>query len=665
MNSSSAIDFYDKPKKLPQQDNVLLMSIAQKYQRTLAPHAKWATMAKKCVDMAEGRQWDEEHLRIMAQQKRPALTINKIGRLLRLVMGYYSNNRTDIRYLPQSDSVASESTAEVINQTVKMVTDMNEMEFLDMEAQLDGLMCGRGYYDCRIDNEENYFGEIKMAVTDPFSVKLDPDGENYDLNNARNGCQYIQQDRWASPEEIEAHYGRAIANMIAPIAAGNTPTGPIWLEAAAGEITPMRGFGMDDESFPRYWNDFNEMCGGVYDPHRKVVRLIDTQQWTREKKFVFIDLETGDSAVIPDHWDRMKIEKAMMYAQSIGNPLTVERKTCRRLRWTTIAADAIIYDGYPGYDSYSLVPYFPYFRRGMTRGMVEDLIGPQEQANKMRSAALETMMKTANGGWISEEGALSPQQENNLRLHGSVPGIHIKHKAGKPKPEQIEPGRPNTRAQQQEEQANQDFGDISGINESALGDLDRVQSGRAIEARQRQAVMGLQVYIDNNSRTKRFIGKKILNLVQKWYTEERVIRVLGEDGRLVQSILNQRTWDPETGGWKRLNDVTLGKYTVKVDETPLAQTFLNAQFEEAMAMMEKFQGAIPPALIADILIDMSSLPRKEEIKGRIMQVSGRQLGQGGPEQGGGQPQTDLSPGNAPDITSGTQPGGGVQQIGGA
>ena len=49
-------------------------------------------------------------------------------------------------------------------------------------------------------------------------------------------------------------------------------------------------------------------------------------------------------------------------------------------------------------DGFSLTGYFPYFRRGVTRGMVEDLVDPQKEKNKRRSAEVEVVSKMANGG---------------------------------------------------------------------------------------------------------------------------------------------------------------------------------------------------------------------------------------------------------------------------
>ena len=45
-----------------------------------------------------------------------------------------------------------------------------------------------------------------------------------------------------------------------------------------------------------------------------------------------------------------------------------------------------------------------------------------------------------------------------------------------------------------------------------------------------------------------------------------------------------------------------------IDETPLSATWMNAQFEEMLLMIEK--GIVPIPLVQDILVNLSSAPQK-------------------------------------------------------
>ncbi len=401
---------------------------------------------------------------------------------------------------------------------------------------------------------------------------------------------------------------------------GQTPLAPISNYIIADEISPVRTFGERADTEDTWWDSFYSAVGDFVDTSRKTIRLIDMQWKVKALKNVCIDLETGDKAVLPDEWGQDEIQKVLLYAQEAQNHVQIERRTVETIQWTTIAGDLILYDKESQYDSYTLTPYFPYFRRGVTRGMVEDLIDPQMEKNKHRNARSETAAKTANGGWMYGDDAFTAKQERDLKRFGSSPGFNLKFRASaKNKPEKIEPGGPNNAHKILEADAAADLKEIAGINEAALGQEMAVQSGRAIQAKQRQAVLAIQMYMDNFKRSKMLVGGQHLTLMQRYYTEPRFYRIMGKNGKFTQLLLNQEVQDPTSGLAPLKNDITIGKYDVVIDEAPMSDTFLNAQFEEMLTLLEKMGPAIGPFLpmAADLIVDMSSMPRKDEWIERI------------------------------------------------
>ena len=610
------------PRGLPKQDQEKILMLASHWQRAAAAHATWAEKAKECVDFFEGRQWDEETLKKLSAQKRPALTFNKTAALVRLILGYHRNNRTDVRYLPGQDSLASEQVAEVLTRIAKQISEANHLPFVDTEVFLDGIVSARGFYDARLDFQNNDLGETVIRALDPFATYLDPDADSYDPASwSRVVCS-----RMASEDEIETYYGKAAKEAVQPFMLGQTPTGPLsFTNAGNEEITPVRRFGLFEDSIDEWWDSMYAMLGQFVDPLRKSIRLLDFQYHVTERKPVFIDLETGDKKPVPDHWKKEQVAKALYHAERIGNPLVVDVRPVKRVRWTTMAGDVLLYDDWSPYSTFTVVPFFPYFRRGVTRGMVEDMIDPQRYHNKFKSALIDTVMRTAHSGWKFHENSLDPKQEADLKAHGGGPGFNLKWK-GQPglEPTKIEPSGHPQSLDRVAQESQDDLRQITGINESALGELDRVQSGRAIEARQRQAVISVQVYMDNFTRSKELLGGKLLELVQEHYTEPRVFRILGEDGKFVQDQINQTMVDPETGATKRMYDVTVGKYAVAIDEKPMSASHASAQFEEMLLLLGKLGpvGQMAMQLRPDIVLETSSLPRKEELAEAIKQALG-------------------------------------------
>lgn len=637
--------------------------------RASAPHRRWAEVARMCTDFFEGRQWTEEQKALFRNDRRPVLALNKIGPLMRLVSGYQRNNRTEISYLPTNDMSSSEDTADVLGMIVKSVSNSNLMQFTDSDVFYDGIIGGRGWWDMRLNFEDNDFGDIKIIDNDPFSIYVDPDCTTYDINKTGN---YVMESRWASVDEVEFDYGKAAAEAVrARVYFGandQTYMGPFDMTE---EVAPIR-------TFANAANEFGMSAADMYytefvDSYQKRLRLIDSQYYITEWRRHFIDLETGDKKVIPTDWNDDRIQKCLLYAQQMKQQVVVDWRKHKRVRWTVTCGDITLFDNWSPYDTFTKVPFFPYFRRGITKGLVEDLIDPQNEINKRRMSLTEILTRNANSGWVWEEGSLDKKEEENLRKNGARPGVNVKYKKGRSKPERIEPGGYPVGHDKLEEKSRNDLLEISGINESALGEIDQVQSGRALEARQRQSVITLQPYLDNNSRSKIMQGNKFLELVQNHYTEPRVIRTIGEDGKMAMYEINklqqaQQTGEmPTNGTMQILNDITVGKYETTVNEVPMTATFAEGQFEEALNVLQRL-GPIGQTLLQsspELLVSMSSLPQKDKWIAALQQaVAQTQQAQaaaaGAPQQAPGPPTPggaggNPAPGNAPPAQPGAPP----------
>lgn len=603
MTTTGIYDLSDRP--LPRQDMNLVLLVASRFLRSQSGMSDWAKIATQSVDFYEGRQWTAEDLRKLQDEKRPALTINKIRPLINLAMGYHLNNQTHDRFMPGHDGTGTAEIAAALSAVTQQIDEMNESQFIDAEVFLDGLLTGRGFYDIRLDFSKNALGNVAVTAQDPFATYLDPDGDKYDINSGN----YASTSRWVSIDEIYHHYGQMAADWVRPLVGGMSAMampGGIYNDGI--EITPWRNFGGDQ--FDRgVWGVFTDQLYDWVDTYRKTVRLIDMQHWQQTNRWFFVDMDTGDQKAIPDSWDSARIERVMMWAQQERMPLVVQRKSVRRLRWTHLIGDIIVFDEWSPYDSMTLVPYFPYFRRGMTQGMVEPLIDSNREINVRRSARQNIVGRSSNSGWMVPEGGLTPEELENLEKNGGRPGFILKYKTLGPngttlsEPKQITPQQTPISIAELEKESASDLPEIAGINKASLGQVEQSNiSGRAIKARQQQTVIGLEGFMANYRRSKRMMGSKKLELIQGYYTEQRIIRVTGKGRSPAQVVINQKT----AAGI--VNDVTLGQYSVKVDETSLSESFLEGQFNELMTM--KAAGMPIPD---EFVVEASSLGRKEEL----------------------------------------------------
>lgn len=606
-------------KPMPVQDADRILLHAQRFRRAADALRPWAETAKKCVDYLEGRQWAAADLAKLAREKRPALTFNMIRPLVQLVMGYHITNRTDIKYLPGFDGTGTAEVAAALTQVEKQSAEMGQLPFVQGEVFLDGIVGGRGFFDTRLSFEQNDFGVARSRAQDPFSTYVDPDCDQYDLNTGT----FIQTARWASVEEVEHSYGCEVSNAIGPfMQAGGVSSGmPSTIASVAEEVSPMRRFSREEDQ-DRGWS-YQDHFHDFIDAARKSVRVLDIQHYIRTERWFFKDLETGDSRAVPDDWRPEQVKRALDWAQAQGEPIIVQKRRVRRLRWTHMIGDVIAYDEWSPYDAFTITPFFPYFRRGMTQGMVEPLLDAQDEKNKRRSARLNMVGRSAAGGWMYPKGALDPQQKRNLELFGSTPGVQVEYdqKGGQlNKPETIQPSTTPVAMAQLEHESDDDIKKIAGINDSALGMVDQaVMSGAAIERRQRQTIVGLESFIANFRRSMELLGRKRLELYQNHYTETRIIRIIGQGNTPVQITVNEQT----AAGI--VNDLSLGTYKVAIDETPLSKSYMEAQFEELLNL--KQMGMPIPD---DFLIDASSVARKTELKVAMAQQRQAQAALGAP-----------------------------------
>jgi hypothetical protein len=324
----------------------------------------------------------------------------------------------------------------------------------------------------------------------------------------------------------------------------------------------------------------------------------------------FVDPNTGDQREVPENWNEQKAKK---FAKQYN--LSLISKVVRRVRWTVTCDKVVLHDDWSPYDDFTIVPYFAYFRRGRPFGMVRNLLSPQEQLNKIASQELHIVNTTANSGWMVESGSLVGMTADDLEEHGAETGLVVEYNRGSSPPTKITPNQIPTGLDRISQKAALNIKVISGVNDSMLGSDGAEVSGIAIQAKQNRGVIMIQVPLDNLRKTRHYLAEKVLNLVQKFYTEQRVIQITNEDDPLKPReplVVNEMT--PEG---RVINDLTLGEYDVVISTAPARDSFDEMQFAEALNLRQ-----VGVAIPDDAIIEYSHLARKGELAKRIRMMTG-------------------------------------------
>jgi len=602
-------------KRRPRQDPAILEAQYARYQRARTGHDVWAKTATEAVRFYEGQQYTPEERALIEGQGRPALTINFIKNVVDTVRGYMTRNRYETQIKPGNNGSGSAEQAEALTMVLKQIDERCRRKWIDSQVFTEGVLSGRGFWDVRLDFSRNALGEVKISGVDPFQVLVDPEATSYDPDE----WPYVMQRRMMTLDQIRANFGRRSAEDVHQRRGASPtmgmPTGGADLDVEDDWTSPDATFGLDrwlNEGWDGLASTTALSASGEspidhVDRNRRRILVLETQHWQTRKCWQAIDQTTGSILRLPFHWGQGQITRLIEWNKARGTDITIEEVEAAVPRWTVTAGDVVLFDDWSPWQRFTLVPYFPYFRRGKTMGMVEPLVDPQVTVNRMRSAQLHILAQSGNPGWIYERGSLDPEMEVALAEQGAVPGINLVYENGKPPPQRIQPGAPPTGWAITGEQAEADLRKISGINESAMGQLDRVQSGRAIEARTRGALNSTEPLFDSLALSRELVARNVLGLVQAFYTEQRIIRVQGDMDREKTIIINEK--DP-AGRIK--NNIAAGSYDVVVDETPATATYLQGQFEDALDLV-KLGLPIPP----DVLIDLSTMPGKDAIVARM------------------------------------------------
>ena len=550
-------------------------------------HAQFVQKAEKCDAFFRGDQWDRADKARLEAVRRPALTINKILSTISNVLGEQIFNRAETSFRPRSG--APSEVADILTKVFKQISDNNQLDWKRSDMFADGAITSRGFLDVRIGYGDSMQGEVIVDNLNPKNVIIDPDGEEYDPDS----WSEVFTTKWVTADDIAVLYNKEDAEYLRNREQSFFPYGYDSIQAFRD----------------RFGDRFNPMYTGDYDNSSVMrnIRLIERQYRLLDRQKHFVDPATGDMRPIPDDFDRNKI--ALMTSQY---GLQVTTKLVRRIRWTVIADNVRLHDDWSPYKHFTVVPFFPYFRRGTTIGLVENLLGPQELLNKVSSQELHVINTTANSGWKVKTGSLTNMTVEELEEKGAQTGLVVEV-TDVNDIEKIQPNQVPTGLDRITYKAEEHIKTISGVSDSAQG-FDREDvAAKAIQAKRQAGATNLAKPMDSLSRTDHILARNILDLVQQFYTEERIMTITHDEATGETETFAVNEVSPEG---QIVNDLTLGEYDVVVSSVPRRETLEDSQFEQAVALRE--MGVMIPD---SVLIDSSRLMNKKDI---IKQMQGDQ-----------------------------------------
>lgn len=528
-------------------------------------------------------QWPEEIKNQREAEHRPVLTIDKTQAFIRQVVNDSRQNKPQIKVRPV-DSGADRETADVIAGLIKNIEYTSNADIA---------------YDTAIESAvAGGFGYIRVGMDYAFDDSFDMD---------------LTIDRVLNPHSV---YGDPHST---------SADGSDWNEAfVIDRMTKdeyKRRFGskmqvsFDDDAWDQAgdWRDETTVMVAEYwtrkEVEREIVKLNDGRIFSKEQ------VETDPDIALGIEIGALRVVSARM------------SKTHKVKQVIMSGVEVLETNDWPG----KYIPIVPVYGDEFAiegKRYFRSLIHPAKDAQMMfnfwRTNSTELVALAPRVPYIGPKGAFDHDQERwdtaNTKSHS-----YLEYTG--PTPPQRQPLDMGVAAGSLQEalNASDDMKAIIGMYDASLGARSNETSGKAIMARQREGDISTFHFIDNLSRAIRQLGRVLLDLIPHVYSAERIIRVIGEDGKETSVQVNQPgpkmdekgkpVVDEQGQAIIALHDLTAGKYDLTVEAGPSFTT----RREEAAAQMTEMIRALPQAaaILGGPLVKSMDWPGAQEIAEKL------------------------------------------------
>lgn len=533
-----------------------------------------------------GEQWPEAIRKQRELEGRPCLTINRMLAFIRQVVNDSRQNKPSIKVHPV-DSGADPETAEIFDGLIRSIEYQSSADVAYDTAVESAVTGGFGYFRIGVDyaHDDSFNMDIRIErVSNPFSVYGDPRSRAADSSDWDNA--FIVERM--SKDEFRREYKGA--DQVDWEGEGYEKLGSPWREGESIQIAE--------------WWQREEV-------EREVVKLSD-----------------GSIIAADDLAKNVELQALL----SIGGVTVTGSRKARSYKVTQrIMTGCEVLETNPWKGRY--IPIVPVYGdevdvegKRYFRSLIRDARDAQQMLNFWRTASTELVALAPKTPFIGRKGAFKTDARK-WSTANTASHPYIEFDGDTPPVRQPFAGPP-AGAIQEALNAQDDMKSILGIYDASLGAKSNETSGRAILARQREGDIATFHFIDNMSRAIRCGGRILVDLIPHYYSGERIVRTLGEDGTPKERQLGVpvQVMDKETKQvTEKVYDLSAGKYDLTVKSGP---SFTTRREEAAVQMMElikSFPDAAP--VIGDLLAKNLDWPGADEIAERLKaMVPGGQQG---------------------------------------
>lgn len=543
------------------------------------------------ADSDNGWQWPNDLRADREANKRPALTINKVQRLVAMITNDMSENKPAITIKP-TGSESSYKSALVLEGIVRDIEYKSAAATTYDECAVSQVEGGIAYFRIQqiCPDNDSFDQELRiMPVRDHLGVFLDCDIKQKDGSDALWGGIFSDMPR----EEFEKLNSDVDLTSIGTqtIFGGDVPD--TWLKE-------------DSIRIAEYY---------------RIVQTNDTLYWVEDA--------TGQTTFKES--EAPKDFKAMLVTGKYRKRKIVNRT----LEWYKIVGNSIIDRRSIASNDALKGKYIPIVRVvGIERvidgklerkGYVRPIKDAQRMFNFSASQNVEGVSLQTKTPWIGPAAAFEGNETawNNANTQNAA-YLTYRHLDSEgqplPKPERMEPPKSAEGFLQGMQVADNQMAMVGGREDAGLGREGQEKSGIAIQQRQRMGDKANAIWLVNLSIAMAYAGRIIIDLVPFIYDTKRVVQIMGEDGTQSKVTIDPGATDAYSEVKEQdivnvLFNPKVGKYEVMSAPGPAYAT----QRQEAWnAFVQIVTGA--PALIdeiGDLMFRSADFPLADKIAERL------------------------------------------------
>jgi hypothetical protein len=570
---------------------------------------QWAPIFKamredlRFSDPTDMQQWPDDVRRQREDAQRPCLTFDQTGQFVRQVINQARRNRPAMKFLPVDDQSDPEM-AEVLQGLARQTEYESRADVAYITALDHATRGGLGWF--RLITEAVKGSPVKgqlcakiMRVTEPESVKVDPDFQEPDGSDMRWG--FVEAT--LSKDEFARQYPKA------------------------------KAVDFDSEG----WFD---------DKHVRVVEYFRVVE-SKKTRISVLGQQYGED----EYWSAVQANPELRQY-----PVEVSEDQTRKVEWYKLSGEEVLEEKDDPRDNEfpsEYVPIFPVLGneqwvdgKRMLSGAIRAARDPQIAYNYERNSGIEAVAVGPKAPWIASIEAIDGH-ENSWKQANSgniaVLPYNSVDEQGNPitAPQRIAPAGMSQGWAMLDERSKADIQSALGMYNASFGNNPNSQSGRAVLALQDKADIGTYHYLDNLALSMSHCGRVLTQVWPAIYDTAQIVRILGEDDETSFVTVDPNApagyskQQGQNGKEQIIINPNAGRYDVRVTTGP---AYATRQAEAAAEIGEMVNGNPQMmSLLGDVWVKMRNIPNGDVIAKRFKAMLPPQVIAAEQEEDGQQP----------------------------